>query len=310
MLSQRIHPGKPYLGMYQGTGGKVDVYLDELGNEFLEIEEDAAMRETLEESALYLEETQLQKIWTESVPSQLEWTARRCEKHEATYNVTLSIFTYPWDKIQEPVRTEPEKATEWKWYTYQEVILMNLIPMLQRNLGFIFHEIEKYFNYCEIESLGENEEAEIQPMTENGFNNFRRKFEQVTDKEIIALELYKKNVTMEVNRLRSRLTRINKYLNNFYGRKYLQIFDFQDRSKVSERLNCNPTLKEIQENIPSEYRKIQKKSYRYEVQETRDKKTITRRLKIRTIKDYLSVDETRIATLDQLALHYPNYQLI
>ncbi|RIB06218.1 hypothetical protein C2G38_2116615, partial [Gigaspora rosea] len=46
-------------------------------------------------------------------------------------------------------------------------------------------------------------------------------------------------------------TKINKYLNNYYGRKYLQIFDCQDRYKVSGKLNCNLTLEEI--NIPTEY---------------------------------------------------------
>ncbi|RIB20856.1 hypothetical protein C2G38_2079737, partial [Gigaspora rosea] len=61
--------------MIQGTGGKVDVYTDNNGYEILETEEDAAMRETLEESGIILEEEKLQKIWSETVPSQLEWTA-------------------------------------------------------------------------------------------------------------------------------------------------------------------------------------------------------------------------------------------
>ncbi|RIB08721.1 hypothetical protein C2G38_2110425, partial [Gigaspora rosea] len=61
--------------MMQGTGGKVDVHKDNYGNEILETEEDAAMRETLEESGIILEEEKLQKIWSETVPSQLEWTA-------------------------------------------------------------------------------------------------------------------------------------------------------------------------------------------------------------------------------------------
>ncbi|RIB25345.1 hypothetical protein C2G38_2067717, partial [Gigaspora rosea] len=61
--------------MMQGTGGKVDVYTDNNGNKILETEENAAMRETLEESGIILEEEKLQKIWSETVPSQLEWTA-------------------------------------------------------------------------------------------------------------------------------------------------------------------------------------------------------------------------------------------
>ncbi|RIB20172.1 hypothetical protein C2G38_2081438, partial [Gigaspora rosea] len=61
--------------MMQGTREKVDVYKDNYGNETLETEEDAAMRETLEESGIILEEKKLQKIWSETVPSQLEWTA-------------------------------------------------------------------------------------------------------------------------------------------------------------------------------------------------------------------------------------------
>ncbi|RIB19096.1 hypothetical protein C2G38_2083852, partial [Gigaspora rosea] len=60
--------------MMQRTGGRVDVYTDNYRHETLE---DAAMRETLEESGIILDETKLQKIWSETVPSQLEWTARR-----------------------------------------------------------------------------------------------------------------------------------------------------------------------------------------------------------------------------------------
>ncbi|RIB26188.1 hypothetical protein C2G38_2163926 [Gigaspora rosea] len=44
MLSQRIHPYKPYLGMIQGTRGKVDVYTDNYGYETLETEEDAVLQ--------------------------------------------------------------------------------------------------------------------------------------------------------------------------------------------------------------------------------------------------------------------------
>ncbi|RIB29198.1 hypothetical protein C2G38_2027877 [Gigaspora rosea] len=62
MLSQRIHPDKPYFNMMQGTGGKVDIYIDNYGNKTLETEEDAAMRKTLEESGMILEEEKLQKI--------------------------------------------------------------------------------------------------------------------------------------------------------------------------------------------------------------------------------------------------------
>ncbi|RIB18595.1 hypothetical protein C2G38_2184233 [Gigaspora rosea] len=75
MLSQRIHPEKPYLGMMQGTREKVDIYTDNYGNETLETEEDTAMQKTLEESGIILDETKLQKIWNETVPSQLEWTS-------------------------------------------------------------------------------------------------------------------------------------------------------------------------------------------------------------------------------------------
>ncbi|RIB23840.1 hypothetical protein C2G38_2288042 [Gigaspora rosea] len=158
MLSQRIHP---YLGMMQGTRGKVDVYTNDYGYETLETEEDAAMRETLEESGIILEEEKLQKNWSETVPSQLEWTARRCNVQNVTYNVTLSIFIYPWDWIQELRATEPDKSSDWTWHTFQEVIFMNLIPMLQKNQDFIFQEIGKYFNYCEIESLDEQEKNDI-----------------------------------------------------------------------------------------------------------------------------------------------------
>ncbi|RIB30582.1 hypothetical protein C2G38_2053488 [Gigaspora rosea] len=80
--------------------------------------------------------------------------------------------------------------------------------MLQKNQEFIFQEIEKYFNYCEIESLDEQEENDISPMTEISFNNFKKKTEKLTTKD---------------------------YLNNYYGRKYLQIFDFQNRNKVAEK---------------------------------------------------------------------------
>ncbi|RIB18396.1 hypothetical protein C2G38_2036937 [Gigaspora rosea] len=247
MLSQRIHPEKPYLGIMQGTGEKIDIYTDNYGQETLETEEDAAMREILEESGIILEEEKLQKIWSETVPSQLEWTARRCETQDATYN---------------------------------EVIFMNLIPMLQKNQDFIFQEIGKYFNYCEIESLDEQEENDISQLTEKEFNSFKKKTEKVTTKEIIAIEKYKKGITLKINRLRGRLTRVNKYLNNYYGRKYLQIFDFQDRNKVAEKVNCLPTLEEIRHNAPTEYSKIQNNVYRYTVHETGDKKNILRQLKI------------------------------
>ncbi|CAG8752074.1 23345_t:CDS:1, partial [Gigaspora rosea] len=46
-----------------------------------------------------------------------------------------------------------------------------------------------------------------------------------------AIEKYKKGVTCEITRLRRRLTKINKYPNNYYGKKYLQIFNFQDKNK-------------------------------------------------------------------------------
>ncbi|RIB12035.1 hypothetical protein C2G38_2259320 [Gigaspora rosea] len=195
ILSQRIHPDKPYFNMMQGTGKKVEVYTDNNGHKILETKEDAAMRETLEESGIILEEEKLQKIWSETVPSQLEWTARRCNIQDATYNVTLSIFIYSWDWIQEPIATEPDKSSDWTWHTFQEVIFMNLIPMLQKNQDFIFQEIGKYFNYCEIESLGKQEENGISPLTEKEFNTFKKKTEKVTTKEIIAIEKYKKGVT-------------------------------------------------------------------------------------------------------------------
>ncbi|RIB28142.1 hypothetical protein C2G38_2028774 [Gigaspora rosea] len=183
--------------------------------------------------------------------------ARRCDIQQAVYNVTLSIFIYPWDWIQELIATEPDKLSDWTWHTFQEVIFMNLIPMLQKNQDFIFQEIGKYFNYCEIESLDDQEENVILSLTENEFNIFKKKTEKVTTKEIIAIEKYKKGVTLEINRLRGRLTRVNKYLNNYYGKKYLQIFDFKDRNKVAEKVNCLLTLEEIRHNAPTKYSKIQ-----------------------------------------------------
>ncbi|RIB30583.1 hypothetical protein C2G38_2152383 [Gigaspora rosea] len=81
-------------------------------HETLETEEDAAMRETLEESGIILEEGKLQKIWSETVPSQIEWTARRCDIQQAVYNVILLIFIYPWDWIQEPIAMEPDKSSD------------------------------------------------------------------------------------------------------------------------------------------------------------------------------------------------------
>ncbi|RIB12577.1 hypothetical protein C2G38_2100631, partial [Gigaspora rosea] len=181
------------------------VYTDNYGHETFETEEDAAMRETLEESGIILEEEKLQKIWSE-----------KCEVQDATYNVTLLIFIYPWDWIQELIATEPDKSSDWTWHTFQEVIFMNLIPMLQKNQDFIFQEIGKYFNYCEIESLNEQEENDILPMTEIAFNNFKKKTEKLTTKDVVTIEKYKKGVTFEINRLRGRLTKINKYLNNYY----------------------------------------------------------------------------------------------
>ncbi|RIB13060.1 hypothetical protein C2G38_2144743 [Gigaspora rosea] len=109
MLLQRIHPQKPYFGMMQGTGGKVEVYVDEYGIETLEKKVDAAIQETQEELGIYLDETKLQKIWSETVL--LEWTTRRCEIQEAIYNVTLSIFIYPWNWIQKPLAVEPDKSS-------------------------------------------------------------------------------------------------------------------------------------------------------------------------------------------------------
>ncbi|RIB26973.1 hypothetical protein C2G38_2161856 [Gigaspora rosea] len=67
-------PQKPYLGMIQGTERKVEVYKDDYGIETLETEENAAIREMHEESGIYLDETKLQNILSETVPSQLEWT--------------------------------------------------------------------------------------------------------------------------------------------------------------------------------------------------------------------------------------------
>ncbi|RIB13400.1 hypothetical protein C2G38_2197967 [Gigaspora rosea] len=64
-------PKKPYLDMMQGTGEKVDVYMDNYGNKTLETEEDAAMQETLEESGIILEEEKLQKIWSETKTEKL-----------------------------------------------------------------------------------------------------------------------------------------------------------------------------------------------------------------------------------------------
>ncbi|RIB11886.1 hypothetical protein C2G38_2202224 [Gigaspora rosea] len=168
-------PPKPYFEIMQGTGGKVDVYTNNYGTKILETEEDAALRETLEELEIILDRTKLQKIWSETVPSQLEWTTRRCEIQEAIYN---------------------------------------------KNQDFIFQEIGNYFNYCEIESLDEQEESDISPMTEMEFNSFKKKTEKLMTKDIVAIEKYKRSVTCEINRLRGRLTKINKYLNNYYGRKY------------------------------------------------------------------------------------------
>ncbi|RIB26943.1 hypothetical protein C2G38_2161893 [Gigaspora rosea] len=199
MLSRRIHPNKPYFNMMQGTGEKVNVYTNNNGHEILETEEDTAMRETLEESGRILEEENY----------------RRSGVKQYHHNLNGPL--------------------EDTWHTFQEVIFMNLIPMLQKNQDFIFQEIGKYFNYCEIESLDEQEENDISPLTEKEFNTCKKKTEKVTTKEIIAIEKYKKGVTLEINRLWGRLTRINKYLNNYYGRKYLQIFDFQDRNKVQKK---------------------------------------------------------------------------
>ncbi|RIB14333.1 hypothetical protein C2G38_2096182, partial [Gigaspora rosea] len=84
-------------------------------------------------------------------------------------------------------------------------------------------------------------------------------------------------------------------------------FNMAPMTKIIQSIgkaNCNPTLKEMKYNVPTEYSKIQKNVYRYEIHETGEKKRIIRQLKIRTIKDYLSVDQT------QLALTFPNYQLI
>ncbi|RIB26520.1 hypothetical protein C2G38_2266940 [Gigaspora rosea] len=120
MLLQRLHPNKPYLNMMQGTGRKVDVYTDNYGNKTLETEENAAMQETLEESGIILDEENLQKIWSETVPLQLEWTTRRCEVQDAIYSITLSIFIYPWDWIQEPLTTEPDKSSDWTWHTFRK----------------------------------------------------------------------------------------------------------------------------------------------------------------------------------------------
>ncbi|CAG8803371.1 14452_t:CDS:1, partial [Gigaspora rosea] len=67
---------------------------------------------------------------------------------------------------------------------------------------------------------------------------------------------------------------------------------------------------EIRQNAPTEYSKIQNNVYRFTIHETGEKRNILRQLKIRTNKDYLNADQSYVATIDQLALSYPDYQLI
>ncbi|RIB24211.1 hypothetical protein C2G38_2169213 [Gigaspora rosea] len=60
--------------MMQGTKEKVEVYANKYRIETIEKEVDTAIREIYEELEIYLNETKLQKIWSETVLSQLEWT--------------------------------------------------------------------------------------------------------------------------------------------------------------------------------------------------------------------------------------------
>ncbi|RIB27847.1 hypothetical protein C2G38_2159471 [Gigaspora rosea] len=59
--------------------------------------------------------------------------------------------------------------------------------IIQKNQGFIFQEID------------EKEESDILLMTEAEFNTFKKKFEKLITKDIIALEKYKQSISLEIN---------------------------------------------------------------------------------------------------------------
>ena len=136
-------------------GGKGE--LDELGRP-CESEEVTAIRETLEESSVLLDKSQLIKVWTEFKISSQEWVAEKyCPPDKATHKIRRTVFIYPVNLETILKQTEPENASEWKWYTYDEAIQLPLIPMIKQPLNYIFNEIhgyyengeEKYYNNLE-----------------------------------------------------------------------------------------------------------------------------------------------------------------
>ena len=54
-------------------------------------------------------------------------------------------------------RTEPENALAWEWYTYDEAMLLPLIPMIKMPLDIIFTEIKRYFENCNCEEYLDQE---------------------------------------------------------------------------------------------------------------------------------------------------------
>jgi 8-oxo-dGTP pyrophosphatase MutT (NUDIX family) len=112
-VSERINPGKKYLGKIQVPGGHVE-YTDETLVA-------AAQRELFEETGLQLPETRFTYIIT------IDEDDFDC----AFFEVMLK-------GKEEPVNTEPENNGDWQWRTLKEIINLDLMTGLRKALDIMY----------------------------------------------------------------------------------------------------------------------------------------------------------------------------
>ncbi|CAG8733366.1 5364_t:CDS:2 [Dentiscutata erythropus] len=99
LLSKRLN--EPYKNSMQGFGGKGHVFRGYYDDEINEDVFVTLIREAEEETNMKLMKNKCKKIWSKTTPSKKEWFDDHCSEDEALYDVTLTLFMYPYDGTQD-----------------------------------------------------------------------------------------------------------------------------------------------------------------------------------------------------------------
>lgn len=135
LLAKRL--SKVFYEKYDAPGGKINPNEPVIEGLQREIKEETGI---LIEKKMFQDELSL--VVSDSRCSTQEYLFDKYENGNDYYKLIHEVYICKFPKEEKALCTEPDKHEEWKFYTKNEAMKLDLVPLIRNNFNCIFQGIE------------------------------------------------------------------------------------------------------------------------------------------------------------------------